>query len=414
MRRIGVFGRARGRVSVSTVVAGAAVAGCVGLATPARAQVDDFAAFGKTAAHIGQSAEIYGGLTGSNGNVSYVAGNVFNGLVGGGSLTYTSTGGSLRLFDHVTFNGDVNLGVAPVGDVPINAGGAVTVGSLGTLTGGINAEGPVLFTGNTVINGDVNSNSHVTQDFSFGVINGNVNANGNVVVNGTVNGNVRHGGTFTRGPFGAVTGSVAQGTTAVTRSAYMPRELPAAHAFTSGGASVGSASPFEETYTIAPGSYGSLNVATFDDVSLSPGDYYFDSVSFAGSNELRLNGLTGSNQIRIFVTGDVNMNPFVSTFVNGVPLAASDRALADDVLLETKGNYLENTLGKVEFFGTIFTPAGDLTGGQYSTYVGKLIAGDVLTVGTGAAINPVVVPEPAAAGVLVVGLALLGRRQRGV
>ena len=406
-----LLGGRRGRGLPVRPVVGGIAAACAVLAAPARAQVDDFAAFGANGANIGQAAKIFGGLTGSNGNVAYVAGNTFSGLVGGGSLTYTSTGGSVVLDGPVTFTGDVNLGVAPTGRFPINAGGAVNVSGLGTLAGGITAGGPVLFSGSTVVNGDVRSNSNVTQDFSFGVINGNVAANGNVVVNGTVNGNVRHGGGYTRGTFGVVTGAVTAGTSAVSPVAYVPRTLPAATSFSSGGADVRSASVFEDTYTIAPGSYGRLEVSTFDDVVLSPGDYFFDSVSFDGSNDLRLTGLTRDNRIRIFVTGDVELDTFVRTTVNGVPLIAADRNLVDNVLLETRGNYTEVGLGNVEFFGTIFTPTGDLTGGQYSTYVGSLIAGDVLTVGTSALVNPV--PEPAAASTLALAaLALLRRRSR--
>jgi hypothetical protein len=61
------------------------------------------------------------------------------------------------------------------------------------------------------------------------------------------------------------------------------------------------------------------------------------------------------------------------------PPRHADRTPARRVLLETKGDYREVGLGNVGFFGTIFTPGGDLTGGQYSTYVGRLLAGDVLT-----------------------------------
>src|SRR5688572_5962802 len=106
MQHVAPSVRASGRsTSRSWVTASAA------LAAPAAAQVSEFAAFGATAVQIGQSARIFNGLTGSNGNVGYVAFNHFDGLVGGGSLTYTSTGGSFELDGPLTFNGDVNLGV---------------------------------------------------------------------------------------------------------------------------------------------------------------------------------------------------------------------------------------------------------------------------------------------------------------
>lgn len=113
---------------------------------------------------------------------------------------------------------------------------------------------------------------------------------------------------------------------------------------------------------------------------------------------------------RVLLEQEVQKELFVNTFVNGMSLMDADRALVDDVLLETMGDYAEVGLGNVEFFGTIFTPTGDLTGGQYSTYVGKLIAGEVLTVGTGAVINPI--PEPAALAPLALGLVALLRRRR--
>ena len=86
--------------------------GSVGLAVNSRAQVSNFAVFGKNGVSLGQSSKVGLGLTGSNGSVSVKTFSVFRGgLAGGGDLNSpTNTAGSIvsgspiRAFQSVTFD----------------------------------------------------------------------------------------------------------------------------------------------------------------------------------------------------------------------------------------------------------------------------------------------------------------------
>src|SRR4051794_21764584 len=71
----------RSRVNRCALAASAAVAMATALSAAAQAEVSGFAAFGADGVTIGQSASVYGGLTGTNGNVTFVSGDHFDGIV---------------------------------------------------------------------------------------------------------------------------------------------------------------------------------------------------------------------------------------------------------------------------------------------------------------------------------------------
>jgi hypothetical protein len=101
--------------------------------------------------------------------------------------------------------------------------------------------------------------------------------------------------------------------------------------------------------------------------------------------------------------------------VDGEPYASAATSLAGNVLLETLGTYSQNTLGSVQFFGTIFAPDGDIDIGNYSSLTGSLIAGGNVNLNVGfneTFAPPSELPEPASLGLLGMGWMLLLRRTR--
>ena len=67
----------------------------------------------------------------------------------------------------------------------------------------------------------------------------------------------------------------------------------------------------------------------------------------------------------IFATGNVYEDTFANVTVNGASYSSANSSLAANVLLETLGDYSQNSLGSVNFFGTIFAPDGDVTIGRF-------------------------------------------------
>jgi hypothetical protein len=121
--------------------------------------------------------------------------------------------------------------------------------------------------------------------------------------------------------------------------------------------------------------------------------------------------------MRIGHDRDAYEDTFANVTVNGASFSSANSSLAADVLLETLGNYSQNTLGSVNFFGTIFAPDGNVTIGQFSNLTGQIIAGGQVSIGVGfnqSFVASQTLPEPSSLLTLALGIggAILGLRYR--
>lgn len=333
----------------------------------------------------------FGGSGSVDGGATVAVGDVFGSLdvdsiFGQGSL---SSNGFDSSRGELFFNGNIN---------GVGGPGSVLDGPVTSATGNID------ISGSTTVNGDVTAAGNVDQSFSFGTFNGDVLAGGNVSINGTVNGNVTHGGPLTLGTFATVTGTTSSGG-AVSPAPFVAPSLGPPSALQSNANDINLAT--FQNISLTPGTFGSLNFASGNTVSLTAGSYVFDDiVSSFSLNELAFD--TTNGDISIFVeNSNVNLNLIQS--INGVSIfagAAPPLTEAFNVTLEVGGSLdLDSS-----FFGTVLAPNGDLDIG--SSLTGRAFAGgDVIL--TGSVLTPV--PEPSS---LIVGLGLLGlsafRRRRRV
>jgi hypothetical protein len=294
-------------------------------------------------------------------------------------------------------NGDVNVGVFST-LAGVSGGGALNVPSAGFVT----------------INGPVSVNGDVTMGV-FGTINGNVEAGGNVSMSGIVNGNVKHGGSFSTGFFGSVNGSVQQAPAGFKPFAKVT--VPGATSFTAGGPNENV--PTFDNVTLQPGKYGDLTFGSppfgSATLNLSSGKYFFSSISANGSafNTLNLNLTKGP--IEIFVTGNVDLGGAFTTLVNGNAASSANSALASQVLLESLGNVsASGFFTTTTFFGTIFTPNGDINTGFDSSVIGSLVAGHSINASStsvtdvSSSLLPTSTTAPVPQGLVLMGMGLPG------
>jgi hypothetical protein len=174
--------------------------------------------------------------------------------------------------------------------------------------------------------------------------------------------------------------------------------LPAPAEFTSGGDSHFLIQ--NVSLSLPPGSYGTLgakgwignSVLTLHAGSTGDGIYYFDKVTLGQSLTLRLD-LSGSHDIRVFVSGDIQGNGDLKTYVstdgsNYFPItsASVDPELASRVYWESKGNFYLAYSSK--WFGSVYTPSGNIStawgpimvGSFFSRYGHYLPGGDIVYV----------------------------------
>ncbi len=303
-------------------------------------------------------------LNGSvEGGTTVVAGEVF------GSLDVDSIFGARSLssegFDSARGEVFFNNSIRGVGGP-----GSVLDGPITSVTGGIE------ISSSTTVNGDVTAGQSVSQTFTFATINGNIIAGSDVLIEGTVNGDVTHQGNLTVGTFAEITGTQSVGGP-VNLELFVAPSLPEASDLSAGFNDINLAT-FEDI-SLAPGIYGSLNFGSANTVSLSTGIYVFENVvSDFSLNELSFDTTNGG--IFVFIAAE-NVSLDLIQSINGVRLSGLDPALneADNITLEVGRNLDLNS----DLFGNVFVPNGALTLGTFTTLTGQaLVGGDVIFEGS--------------------------------
>ena len=108
--------------------------------------------------------------------------------------------------------------------------------------------------------------------------------------------------------------------------------------------------------------------------------YYFSCFNF-NKDAIHLLNVGPTSPIRIFVTGDAHEDTFANVTVNGASFSLANSSLAAVLLLETLGDYSQNTMGSVNAFGTMFAHNGNVTIGRYSNLIGQNIDGGQVSSG---------------------------------
>lgn len=375
------------------------------MAQPALAApvISDYVVFGTTSVTIGQgtgspvNAPVGSGGSVSiqqNGNVGDTAGTIV--LSGGGAYTGGQNG---EYVGDIIFSGSVSLGQNSTVSGSVHSGGSVTTNSGVAVSGDVIAAGNIGLGNGSQIGGDVHAG-------------GNVTAGNNSSITGTASA----GGTVSLGN-NATAGAIVNGAAAPVPLAPPSVALPEANLFTAGGLNqtVGN----NGSLSLLADTYGALQVGNNGEVSLSSGEYFFDSMTFGNNGTLELDLTLGA--IVINIVGNLSTN---SGFE--IVLIGGD---ASDVLFEVHGNA---SIGQnADWFGTLFAADGTVTFNANAEITGA-IYGDIVNIGqnsrfsyarsnilfpadNGNGPDPAQVAEPAALGFLgmgLIGLALYRGRHR--
>ncbi len=369
---------------------------------------DNFAIFGEIGVALGQRTLIEGDVAITDGDVD------IQGIVDGSVLAQdvSMTSRDSEVFGHIFSSGEVDVTRGTVwgdihsadgtsigsqsivhgflfsqGDIEISAGatvhgqihacnGDVHVGGGGTITetGEIRATGDVYLSGNTVVNGDVH-------------------AGGSIYMTGTarIEGSAYAGVSIEMGNNNVIVGG--QHAPTHPKEPYCPDltdledlALPDPTEFTAGGDDITLARG--DHVFLPPGSYGQLSMPNNpqNDTRLylnagadDHGEYYFESVSFGGNTTLFLD-LSGDHDIRIFVEGNMaiesNMDFYISTdgtTYHQMVDPEVDPQIAARVYWESHGNF--NLKSHSNWFGSVYTPDGNLSVGNTSFLIGSFYSG---------------------------------------
>jgi hypothetical protein len=372
-------------------------------------QVGDFVVFGKNAVTYQGFTNSTGAPVGTNGDLNHLAGiGTFTSIFGGGALNGANTNARQRVEGDVDFLG--NIGINELSRVGGNLsgrnvlfeGGAAGDGVVGNLlaygtvdfgafnqAGSITADGSVTLRPSARVLSSLSSNSNVTLETAA-----------------KVDGAVIHGGTLTVAPL-AMVGSSGAGAVLLLPDSYAPVAIPVTPTPAPSTAPPIVLPVFGEQ-ALAPGHYSDLVMQGSNKLFLSAGDYHFNDIRMTGAfAELHLD-LSGG-PINLFAFDEVTFNQ-LSTFVNGVPQATANPALAANVLLEAHGNVVLSR----QFFGGVFAPKGDVTLRTLTDVVGAVVAGDEVIAESAANVSYVrnnylaSIPEPSAVVLVLVGIVALG------
>ena len=326
------------------------------------------------------------------------------------SFSNTVFSQNLKIKDFVIFAGQKSTTLNNIAN-PVSPGFSVNIGSAVNINGGhIGSYNLVNSTGNSELNADVNSaglinlansttvNGNITaenQDNATGVVlsmgsnayvQKNITANGNIsIVNGTVTGSVTH-------PQGTTYSGPVPGGGEIIQIPSIPAlpDFPAVTDFSATGKDV------TKGQLVAPGNYGNLKLNGNQTITFSgPGDYYFKSIHNKNSNNFVFDfNNTASGNIRIFVTGDVDLDKNTSAIVNG--------GSPSRILMEVHGNGTTSSVNTFAFtisngasnssswLGCVWAPYGGINFGSgtgSSSITGSLFSTTQVNIQSGVTIN---------------------------
>ena len=258
-------------------------------------------------------------------------------------------------------NGDVTVtGGASIGSssqpVEVRASGNVILQGSGTIHGDVYAGGSVTLTGGTRIFGDIYAG-------------GSVSHSNGTIISGTVLPNSPDAVRPPIPPHLAVLDGLA---------------LPEPAQFSSGGSNHQTRQGTSST--LSPGSHGHLQASgynggaelTLNGSSTGHALYFFDSVTLGQAITLKLD-LSGSNDIRIFVNGNIRGNGDLRIQVstdgvnyNDISSSRVDPQLASRVYWEATGDF--HLAFSSRWFGTVYTPNGRITTAFGPTMIGEFLA----------------------------------------
>ncbi|GEM_PF-2611314 len=202
--------------------------------------------------------------------------------------------------------------------------------------------------------------------------------------------------------------------------------MPAATSFTAGGADQTVPTGQGQSLTLAPGTYGALKTSSQNQsVILSSGDYYFDSIATQGGFNLKID--TSGGPVSIYVVDDADFAGRQTLWVKGTGTGGDfvkiDQApsLAGLIYLETHGKFImgggldgaHDIWGGTVYASMLEGLSAEVDIGQYMDWYGAAYAYDSFAVAdhgmwTYVPLARTVIPAPAAAGLAVIGLGLVG------
>ncbi|MCS7465415.1 PEP-CTERM sorting domain-containing protein [Stieleria sp. ICT_E10.1] len=250
-------------------------------------------------------------------------------------------------------------------------------------------------------------------------INGDLFANRDISFNsGTdVIGNATYGRDISANASSVVTGTVTQASNTVASIA-----MPHTTDFVAGSVDYNLAG--QEVVNLAPGSYRSVDLSgsSLDELHLTSGDYFLRNLTLGISTDLYLD-LSGG-QINVYVEDDVDLGTGLQLYINGTEFVdpgdnppPSFVDLASEVTWEVHGDFEIGSGFLNEFFGTVYTPDGNISVDTQAFYgsmiAGRNVSGDFYLEHY-ASSRLTAIPEPSAALVLLLGGMMMIRSRRRV